>query len=128
MPEFDDRDQDLLDERISAREALGGEPLVGDYVDFSDGTTRRISESWPGEDDVLRLQTSDGGRWHLNSSGHGSFSGALFPPVRGDFLTDSETRRPAEFWFFHHGHAEAHNSVTVTVDVRVWTASIPAPR
>jgi hypothetical protein len=128
MPDFDDRDQELLDQRIVARESLGDEPLVGDYVDFPDGTRRRISESWSGEDGVLRLQTSAGGSWHLASSGHGSFSGSLFPPIRADALTISDSRRPAGFWFFHHDHARAHNGVNVTVEVQVWDASVPPPQ
>lgn len=128
MPEFDDRDQDLLDQRIAARDARDADPLVGDYIDFSDGTTRRISESWPGEDDVLRLQTSADGSWYLANSGHGSFSGSLFPAIRADALDASPERRAASFWFFHHDHRQAHNGVDVTVNVRVWTAAVPAPQ
>lgn len=123
-----DRDIAIMNERQAARLAMPqGIPVVGDYVVFADDVTRRVSN-------VMLFnpkhgggaQTSDGGSWHINGSGDSSFSGSLRPPVWCDTLTVTDELRPAQFWFFHHGHTKAHNAVYVNINVRVWHCNLDA--
>lgn len=120
----DERDIALLTDRQAARLARP-EMLEGDYVQFSDGQTRRVSYvNTFGEGSV---QTSRGGSWHISSTGAGSFSGGLDNSVPYRSLTDTKQWRIASFWFFHHEHRTAFNAVHVKVYVRVWTCDLPAP-
>ena len=120
---IDDRDRQLADLRQKARKLLR-KPLEGDWVDFADGVTRRISYVWS-----HGVQTSDGGSWYVSTGGNGSFSGGLFRPVNPRSLTvKAKTFRPATFWFFHHDSASAHCAVHVELDVRVWECNVAAPR
>jgi len=125
MPEFDDRDQQILNERRRNRMAHPERILVGDWVEFSDGVVRRVSYVWRESDDA-EIQTAEDGSFHLCDSGDGNFSGRLFTPVPASTLTWTSTRE-AEFWFFHHGQQKAHNSVTVECPVNVWACSQTAP-
>lgn len=119
----DDRDIADLAERQEAR-LNRREILVGDWVEFADGVTRRVSHVWSD----TGPQTSDGGSWYLNVVGNGDFSGGLFGTVPFDTLTDTGELRPARFWFFHHNWAQAHNAVHADVNVRVWRCTEAAPR
>jgi hypothetical protein len=95
----------------------------GDYVQFDDGVVRRTSHIW-----CVGVQTSDGGSWHLNASGDGSFSGSLYDAVPHQTLSDTWQYRLADFWFFHHDWHKAHNAVYVKLYVRVWVCELAAPR
>lgn len=118
---LDERDQAILDARVSALNAIPG-PRVGDFVRFADGTIRRISHIW---DDGP--QTSDGGSYYLGN-GYVSMSGGLFPHVPNSSITPTEEKREGSAWFFHHDYATAHNGVGVLVAFRVFDCSLPAPR
>lgn len=126
VPEFDERDQSLLDERMAKLDKIGG-PRVGDWVIFADGTERRISYVWPASD-LPDVQTSnDGGGWSLNSE-YPSYSGGLFSAVFRSTLTDTGETRPGQVWLFHHDLWTAHNGVYTSVAFRVFRCSEAAPR
>lgn len=118
----DARDQEMIDEAM-ARRAKITHPIEGDVVIFSDLVKRRISY----ENNFMNsVQTSDGGSFHLHSSGTMSFSGGLYGSIPVAVLTDTGRTEPAWAWIFHHGVGKAHNGVDFVVPVRVWKASIPA--
>jgi len=112
---LDERDRQILAQRIAAREA-NPEPRVGDYVRFPSGRLARVSHIW---DDGA--QTSEDGSWYLGD-GYTQFSGGLDPCVPR--LTRTEQTLPGAFWFFHHDHARAHNGVRVTAPCRVYTSDV----
>lgn len=118
---LDDRDKAILAVRVAAFGPTEG-PRVGDYLDFADGVTRRISYVWPDG-----VQTSDNGSFYLGK-GYMSFSGSLYTSVPTETLTLTEGTREASAWFFHHDHRVAHNAVHVRVVERVWMSSTKAPR
>jgi hypothetical protein len=120
-PTFDDRDATILAKRVAAFDPTEG-PREGDYVEFSDGVTRRISYVWPSA-----VQTSDSGSFYLGN-GYMSFSGGLYSTVPTETLTLTDAVREAWAWFFHHDQREAHNSIHVRVPVRVWKSTAPAPQ
>jgi hypothetical protein len=127
MHRFDARDEAIRQERAAKYLARPG-PQVGDWVDFSDGTKRRISYIWqyPGESEQ-DIQTSGGGSWHLGKSGYASFSGSLYPPFDGAALVPTDELRPGAVWFFHHGYAGAYRGVHATIQCRVWTCGLEPP-
>ena len=116
---FDDKDQELLEQRQKARYNRK-EPQVGDYIEMEDGTLRRFTYNW----DKSGLQTNDPefgeGQYFLNESGTGSFSGSLDPIVRREYIINTSNWKPARFWFFHHNRYEANNGVNFEIPVRVW--------
>src|SRR3990167_7939395 len=124
-PIFDARDQQLLDARITNRNALPG-PRVGDFVIMRDGAIHRFSHDWQ----EGGLQTSEasynperpwaGGSWYLGSSGLSSFSGGLDPIIKREHLAEVGYERNGSFWFFHHDIPRAHCGVTVSVPCRVF--------
>jgi hypothetical protein len=127
MPEFDDRDQAILDERIAAYDEIPG-PRVGDFVVFANDVTRRISYIWRDENDVvLSVQTSDGGSYYLGK-GYVSMSGSLYNGVKAETLTETDEKRDGRVWFFHHDWSTAHNGVDTTMPFRVFTCTEPATR
>lgn len=117
----DSRDEKILARRIEDLNAIGGFGC-GDWVDFADGVSRRISHIWP-----EGPQTSDGGSFYLGN-GYLSFSGSLYGIVPNDSLTLTDERRDGNAWFFHHDLHQAHHAVGVTLPFRVYTCSLPAPR
>ncbi len=117
---LDERDDAILAERTAALDAVDG-PRVGDYVDFADGVTRRISYLWPGH-----AQTSDYGSYYLGN-GYVSMSGSLFVPVPTDTLALTDEKRDGAVWFFHHDWAQAHNGIGMTIPFRVFTCPLDAP-
>ncbi len=119
-PTFDTRDQEIVAERVDRYNTHEG-PRVGDFVDFADGITRRISETWDGW-----VQTSDSGSFYLGDEGC-SFSGSLYLAVPVESLTLTEEVRPGDVWIFHHDRRAAHNGVATTIGFRVYTCSQPAP-
>ena len=119
--ELDTIDSTIYKERTDAL-ARERSPMVGDYVEFSDGVVRRISHDWGDS-----VQTSDGGSWYLGN-GYLSFSGSLYPSVAKSALADTGTLREGHAWFFHHDWRTAHNGIDVLVNLRVWAASVEAPK
>ncbi len=118
---LDNRDKAILAARVPAFDPTES-PRVGDYVDFTDDVTRRISQMWPDH-----VQTSDGGSFYLGV-GRMSFSGSLYTSVPTETLTLTEGTREASAWFFHHDDRTAHNGIDVCVLMRVWVSSAKAPR
>lgn len=135
-PDFDDRDAEIVAARLALLDKIDG-PRVGDYVDFADGTTRRISHDWgPLEDGEThgfwgpatgRYQTSDTGSYYLGD-GYVSMSGGLFPALPAEAFTATDETREARVWIFHHDHWCAGNGVTVSVPVRVFTCDLDPPK
>lgn len=127
-PELDERDRQIMRERRDSIELIEG-PRVGDYVEFADGITRRVSHVWSTEDwgDTAGVQTSDGGSFYLGN-GYVSFSGSLCTLVRMGTLTLTNERRPGRAWFFHHDWAMRDNGVDVTIPFRVYRCTESAPR
>jgi hypothetical protein len=125
--ELDDRDRDILSKRAGRFWARHTQietlPRVGDYVDFADGVSRRVSHVW--DWGTPSVQTSDGGSFYLGDEGC-SFSGGLYPGVYTDTLTLTGETREGSVWFFHHNYATAHNGVETTMPFAVYRCSLPA--
>ena len=116
-PSIDDRDREVIATR-SATLAARATPQVGDFVDFTNGVTRRISYLWTDWPEPT-IQTSDNGSFYLGTTGC-SFSGGLYPGIPADLFTPTDERRAGSAWLFHHDDAMAHNGVDFTVSFRVW--------
>jgi hypothetical protein len=125
-PHFDARDEAIRQTSIAAMAQHKG-PQVGDFIDFANGITRRISHIWDWENDVatMSIQTSTGGSFYLDTGGSCSFSGGLYPAVPFTACTLTEEVRDGAVWFFHHNYTTAHNGVTCTVPFRVYHCAIP---
>lgn len=124
---LDARDWRIIAERVAALDA-DPEPRCGDYVEFANRVTRRVSHVYPRDwGDMAGVQTSDGGSWHLGTYGV-SFSGALYPHVPMDSLTRTTRERLGSAWIFHHGYATAHNGVDFMAPFRVYTCTEDAPK
>lgn len=136
MPEFDEHDQAILTARQTMLDKLN-HPRVGDWVDFANGVSRRISHIWPHDhtrDTATKglhpkdgLQTSHDGYGYYLGEGYISFSGSLYRSVEARTLTLTEEKRNGRVWFFHHNHAQAHNGVETTIPFRVYKCNLPAP-
>lgn len=118
---LDDRDRAILAERQGQLDAVVG-PRVGDWVEFADGVSQRISYLWP--DDA---QTSDGGTYYLGR-GYVSMSGSLHRGVPIASLVATARTKPGSIWFFHHDYHTAGGGVEATIPFRVYTCGLPAPR
>jgi hypothetical protein len=125
-PELDDQDREIIAARMAALSERPGY-RVGDYVEFADGVTRRISYVWDWEGEPPGVQTSDGGSWHLGN-GSVSFSGSLYVSVPGDSLTDTGSTRKGSVWIEHHGYLCAGSAVYSSEDFRVFRCPLDAPR
>lgn len=121
---LDDRDRAMLSTRAFLFWARHFGPSVGDYVDFADGVTRRISHCWTFGDPTV--QTSDGGSFYLDRSGYCSFSGGLHPGVAMDTLTLTGAGREGAVWFFHHDYTTAGGGVHTSMPFAVYTCSLPS--
>lgn len=122
----DETDKAIFEQRAAARDRREG-PRVGDFIDYSDGTVRRISYVWDGEympDGIARYQTTDGGSFFLGSD-FMDYSGSLYPGVRASALRATGKTRPGSCWIFHHDYMTAHNGVDGEVACRVYTVSFP---
>lgn len=124
----DARDEAILSERVAALDARQGH-RVGDFVEFADGTVRRISHVWEGvnDDGSDSVQTSDGGSYYLGR-GYVSMSGGLYLGVSSTTLTPADEARMGGVWFFHHDYHRASNGVTALVPFRVFSCSQEATR
>jgi hypothetical protein len=124
---LDDRDRAILSTRAGKRAARIRDdcPQVGDYVDFADGVTRRVSHVWhlgivPG------IQTSEGGSFYLEPSGACSFSGGLGPAVPAYSMQLTGATREGLVWFFHQDFHTAHNGIETTIPCAVWQCTLPS--
>ena len=102
------------------------EPIVGDWLRFSDGRMERVTHIWPADwhaDEIATVQTTHPkfglGSFYLGQHGC-SYSGALDDGIKVDRLTFTGELRPGGCWFFHHDHARAHNGVSVEIPFRVY--------
>jgi hypothetical protein len=117
-PEFDGKDQTILDRRRASFDLVPG-PRVGDFVRLLDGTLRRFTYRWAG------LQTTMGSNgfgpesFYLDEAG-ASYSGGLDTTIPLPNLVPTEETQWGEFWFFHHDLACAHNGVNFTFPCRVY--------
>jgi hypothetical protein len=111
---FDEKDFELLQERIAARNKLPGF-LVGDFLLFDDGTYGRISHVW-GDGN----QWSRHGSFYFSCNGFASFSGGLNPPIDNDRFELMEETKNGKFWFFHHGFSGAHRGVQCEAPCKVY--------
>jgi hypothetical protein len=103
-------------------------PTVGDWVEFADGVTRRISYVWPDGVQTSGYNGGDGGSYYLGE-GYVSYSGPLFGTVPTDTLTlRADTPRAASVWFFHHNHRMAHNGINTLAWFKVWKCTEVAPQ
>lgn len=118
---LDDRNQAILTARIKLLDEEEG-PRVGDYVEFSNGVTRRVSYIWFGE----RVQTSDAGSFYLGN-GYVSFSGSLHDGVPRNTLVRTEAKRLGSVWFFRNDYHQANNALNVEIEFRVYKCELEAP-
>lgn len=131
MNDLDAKDWTIVANREGALDETD-EPRIGDYIEFADGITRRVSHvyseaEWQHDAGV---QTTDGGSFYLGD-GYVSYSGSLYPAVRMTTLTRDFSRgRLGSVWIFHHDHHTAHNGVDTEIKFRVYRCSEsarPAP-
>lgn len=152
MIETDEIERDATDDAIIAARMADYDrrdgPRVGDFIRFADGQTRRASHVWPADwhdDNIARVQTSDGGSFYLGGLGPRSatvdlmsgdepgrafvsFSGALYNGVRADALIPTTELRDGSVWVFHHDWPGAGRGVDAVVPFRVYDCSLAAPR
>lgn len=125
----DERDWEIINDRMAAFDENKG-LRVGDWVDFADGSQRRISYIW--EDEAGRpegIQTSSpGSGFHLYRGAVSMGNGSLYTSVPASSMTLTDEIRKAYVWIFHHEQVEAHNSVTVAVGFRVYRCYMDAPK
>ena len=131
LTELDPTDYAIIERRANAL-AEHGVPIVGDWIDFPDGTRRRISHIWRADwmndpDRGPGYQTSDGGSWYLGD-GYTSFSGSLYSTLQDPDLTPADETRHGSCWFFHHDHHRAHNGIETAIPFRVWNTTQEPPR
>lgn len=126
MPQFDERDAEILRERAAS--LLANKINVGDFVRFADGVARRVSYIWTDEHgEIFSVQTSGGGSFYL-ADGFVSFSGSLYHGVPFESLTDTGDRHDGDVWFFHHDFPGAGCGVACVAKFRIWTCNTEAPQ
>ena len=110
------RDLEHLTNCLKAREEIKG-PRVGDYVitPWSLGPMR-FSHDWGNT-----IQISSDGSFHLDSSGHCSFSGGLEPAIDKSKLTELfDSDQAGRFWIWKEGRSGAHRGVDVLLNCRTY--------
>jgi len=127
--ELDEQDQEIYRER-QLRLDNRRSPDMGDWVEFADGVTRRISHVWRASEgwEDTTVQTSDGGSFYLGNDGSVSFSGSLYRSIDIKTLTFTGEFRPASAWFFHHDWMSAGNGIDVMADFRVYRSTLNSAR
>lgn len=115
--DLDDRDEDILFERVTRRARIKG-PRVGDFCILKSGEVRRFTFDW---DDGLQTTVKDqAGSFYFDASGHLDYSGSLDPVIKKANLTERVELREGACWFFHHNHPRAHNGVAAMIPCRVY--------
>ena len=106
---------DIIAERQAAREKQM-QPLVGDYLVMSDGTSSRITHLW--NDSV---QDGGGsGSFYLSPSGHADYSGGLNSAKPRNKIVLTSEKRKAKFWIFGRNIWGANRGFYFYIDVKVW--------
>lgn len=121
MIQFDDRDAEILRERVALWQTRIGKPRVGDFVRMVDGELRRFTYNW-GDG----LQTTYGGQsgsFYFGGN-YMDYSGSLDSAVPIESIRDTGETMDGDAWFFHHGLSGAHRGVTVKVPCRVYQAEV----
>lgn len=113
-------DAQILAEAMANRGQIPA-PRMGDFVRFSSGEIERFSHNWGG--DAMQTSPKHCGSFYLYGSGGASFSGSLNPSTPIELLRLTDETMMGEFWFFHHGHACAHNGVYFSIPCRVYTTT-----
>lgn len=115
---LDCRNFEILTNRLADHDKRVG-PRVGDWVEFTDGITRRLSHDW-GE----TMQTSDGGNYYLGNEGISLSNGSLHRGIDVGTLVLTSEMRLAPVWFFSHDNWTAQNGVHIRVPVRVFRCTL----
>lgn len=120
--------EECLQTRIENYAKIEG-PVMGDWVLFSDGTSRRISHIWEKDKQPSRIQTSDGNGYgfHMFSDGHCSYSGNLYSPVDFSKFKLTRAKRIGLIWFFSQDHPGADRGVGREFLFKVWKCDALAP-
>lgn len=125
LGELDERDAAIKAEIQAGIDTLTGQPRVGDFIEFANGTVERVSHVWDGMAEhggTDGVQTSEGGSWHV-SRGGASFSGGLNSIIPMDTLTDTGETRKGSGWFWHHDWSGANRGVPATFTFRVYRST-----
>ncbi len=123
---LDERDKILREEAEIKRELRErpSVPMQGDVLRYPDGELCRATHVWTDCGEHDGVQTNDGldcGSFCLEPrTGSMGYSGGLNPAIPMDRIKPTDERTEASCWFFHHGHAKAHNGVPAGVSVRIW--------
>lgn len=120
---LDERDQATRDARLASLDAVDA-PRCGDFVDFTDGTLRRISYIWP---EGCQTTDASSGHYYLGD-GYVSMSGGLCPCVPTRSLEHTDETRDGAVWFFHHDWWTAGGGVDFVVPFRVYRCALEPPR
>ena len=116
MPDFDEKDQEILDEQIKRWKTREG-PRVGDIVLMLDGTKRRFTYDWG---DSLQTTYGDGNALFHFNGGSMQFSGSLDKSIKKTLLDDTGEIELGSAWFFHHNEMKVSNAVYFSVPCRVY--------
>lgn len=120
QPEFDARDQAILDARQAAFLAVT-RIKVGDFVRFPDGSERRATYVWPDEQgNADGIQTgSVYGSYYLGD-GYMDYSGSLYHCQDARQFERTGEFKQGRAWFFHHDYHRAFGGIDVLVNCPVW--------
>ncbi|TQM89800.1 hypothetical protein [Roseinatronobacter monicus] len=98
----------------AAREQMTG-PRIGDFIEMTDGSLQRFCNKTK-----HGMQTTEGGSFHVTSTGTASYSGGLNPPQMMERIEDTGATKRGRFWFFSHAIAGAGRGVDVFLPCRVY--------
>jgi hypothetical protein len=98
----------------AARENMTG-PRIGDFIEMTDGSLQRFCNKTK-----HGMQTTEGGSFHVTSTGTASYSGGLNPPQMMERIEDTGATKRGRFWFFSHAIAGAGRGVDVFLPCRVY--------
>ena len=118
---LDARNAEIAARAQAARDNFTGRPRLGDFVIMPSGKVERCCAAW---DDGM--QTTEGGSWHVSTSGTCSFSGGLNASQLWESFKPTEETRLGRFWFFSHGQPGAGRGVDVFLPCRVYRLEPPS--
>ena len=90
---LDARNAEIAARAQAARDNFTGRPRLGDFVIMPSGKVERCCAAW---DDGM--QTTEGGSWHVSTSGTCSFSGGLNASQLWESFKPTEETRLGRFW------------------------------
>jgi len=108
------RDRRIISERLKKRRKYT-EPIVGDVLEFGNGTKKRIAYEW----DKGIQPGSYYQSYYLQSGGTMSYSGSLDALIPIDRLELRGTEL-VECWIFSQDDWKAYNSTTAQILVNKW--------